>query len=121
VSTFLDFKSVDGALLRYRVVATVVGISILILVFVGIPLGAAGYDEVNFYLGLPHGVLFYPLYWLVTLDLARRVHLHPLWALLILGLGTVPILSFWAEHRTTQLVRERQATALAAEPTSAPV
>ncbi len=111
----LDVKSVESALLRYRIIAIVVAVSILILCCVGIPLSAAGHNQVDLYLGFPHGVIFYPLYILLTLDLGRRVRMHPVQLAVIVVVGTVPLVSFYAERRTTQYVRERMA-ALAAGP-----
>jgi integral membrane protein len=109
-ATLLDLKSVEGALLRYRIMATVVGISILVLVCIGIPLDfGAGHPAVDMYLGFVHGVVFYPLYIVLTLDLGRRVRMHPLRTVLTAAVGTVPLVSFYAESRTTQFVRERQA------------
>jgi integral membrane protein len=109
-STLLDFKSVEGALLRYRVVALIVSVLLVILFFVGVPLqyagNSGGVDEV---VGVAHGVFFYPLYLILTFDLTRRMRMPPIQFLLTLAAGTVPIASFYAERRTTQFIRERQA------------
>jgi integral membrane protein len=106
----LDFSSVEGALLRYRVVAMIVGISILVLVCIGLPLDkGAGHPGIDQSLGFVHGVIFYPVYVLLTLDLGRRIRMHPIQLILTIVFGTVPIVSFYAERRTTKLVRERQA------------
>jgi integral membrane protein len=114
MSTFLDLKSVEGALLRYRVVALIVSVLLVVLFFIGVPLqyagGSGGVDAV---VGVAHGVFFYPLYILLTFDLTRRVRMTPIQLVLTLAAGTVPIASFYAERRTTAFVRERQA-ALAA-------
>jgi len=108
-ASVLDFRSIDGALLRYRIVALIVSVSITILVFVALPLKIAGNDWIGEVLGPLHGVILYPLYIVLMLDLARRVRLHPVWAVLLIAIGTVPIVSFYAERRTTRFVRERQA------------
>jgi len=95
----------DGALLRYRVAAWIVGVLLVVLVCVGVPLKyAAGHPAVSKYVGLVHGVLFYPLYLLLTLDLARRVRMSPLRTLLTMVAGTVPFVSFWTERETTRFV-----------------
>jgi len=109
MATLFDFKGVEGALLRYRVLAVIVGLSILIHVAVAIPLKAAGHDGLAFGLGFPHGAFLYPLYIILTLDLARRIRMHPGWAVVVALVGTVPVVSFYAERRMTAFVRERQA------------
>lgn len=108
--SMLDVRSVEGALLRYRVMAIVVGLSILVLVCIGVPLDlGAGHPVIDQNLGFIHGVVFYPLYILLTLDLGRRIRMHPVQLVLTIIGGTVPIASFYAERRTVQLVREREA------------
>ena len=63
-----------GALLRYRIIAWTVSVLLIVLFCVGIPLQyAAGHHGVDAVVGLVHGVFFYPLYLILTLDLARRV------------------------------------------------
>jgi integral membrane protein len=117
MATLFDFNGVEGALLRYRLLAVIVGISIIILVFVAIPLKIGGSDTLARGLGFPHGAVLYPLYIIFTLDLARRTRMHPLRAIVVALVGTVPIVSFYAERRTTEYVREREAVLLE---TSAP-
>jgi integral membrane protein len=102
---------VDAALLRYRVAAWIVGVLLVVLVCVGVPLKyAADVPEISKWVGLVHGVLFYPLYLLLTLDLARRVRMPPVRMLLTMIAGTVPFVSFWAERETTRYVTERSDT-----------
>lgn len=109
-ATALDLRSVEGALLRYRVIALIVSVSILVLVCIGLPLDkGAGHPWIDQNLGFVHGIVFYPLYILLTLDLGRRIKMHPVQLALTIVFGTVPLVSFYAEHRTTTLVRERQA------------
>lgn len=107
-SSPLEAKSVEPALLRYRVAALVVGVSILVLVCIGIPLDkGAGHPGIDQSLGFVHGVFFYPIYILLTLDLGRRTRMHPVQLALTVVFGTVPFASFYAERRATQFVRER--------------
>ena len=95
-----------GALLRYRIVAWIVGVLLILLFCVGIPLKVfAGNDSVNAVAGVAHGVVFYPLYLILTLDLARRVKMPPVRLVLTLLAGTVPFVSFVAEHETTKWVQ----------------
>jgi integral membrane protein len=110
MATLLDLKSVEGALLRYRIVALIVSVLLVVLFFVGVPLHFAGHHEfVDETFGFTHGVIFYPLYILLTFDLSRRVRMTPLQLILTVIAGTVPIASFYAERRTTQFVRKRLA------------
>lgn len=95
-----------GALLRYRIVAWIVGVLLIVLFCIGIPLEfAAGHKGVDAVVGVAHGVFFYPLYLILTLDLARRVKMPPLRLVFTLVAGTVPFLSFVAERTTTTWVQ----------------
>ena len=94
-----------SALLRYRVIAYVVGVGLIILVF---DRGAAaGLGRINEsvvkIVGPLHGAL-YVIYLLLTLDLARRVRLHVVVTLLVMVAGTIPFLSFVAERKVTAMV-----------------
>src|SRR5271167_848774 len=110
----LDVHGVEGALLRYRIVALIVSVLLILLFFVGVPLQLIGNQGgVDAVVGVLHGVFFYPLYILLTLDLTRRVRMTPFQLILTVAAGTIPIASFYAERRTTQYVRARQAALLA--------
>ena len=98
---------IQGALLRYRIMAYVVGVLLVVLVLVGMPLKYfADNGSVVTWTGVPHGWLYMIL--LVTAyDLGRRVH-WPWGRLLIIALaGTVPFLSFWAEYSARKDVQAR--------------
>lgn len=106
----LDVRGVEPALLRYRIVAMIVSVLLVILFFVGIPLEHWGHHGgVDLVVGLAHGVFFYPLYILLTFDLGRRVRMHPVQILLTAAAGTIPLVSFYAERRTTRYMRDREA------------
>ena len=97
-----------AALTRYRIIAWIVGVLLIVLVCIGIPLNhAAGHPFVSKWVGLAHGVVFYPLYLLLTLDLTRRVRMSPLRTVLTMLAGTIPFVSFYAERETTKWVRNR--------------
>lgn len=99
-----DFSTIDGALLRYRVLAYIVGVGLATLVFVGIPLQLAGYPQVVTIIGPIHG-FFYILYLVFALDLSRRARFSFLEMLAMVGAGLVPILAFVIERRITRRVR----------------
>jgi integral membrane protein len=118
----LDTKSVESALLRYRIVALIVSVLLVVLFGIGLPLHfAGGHNGVDAVVGVAHGVFFYPLYILLTLDLTRRVRMTPIQLVLTVAAGTIPIASFYAERRTTEYIRERQAALAERQPPAQPV
>jgi len=100
---------VRGALLRYRIMAYLVGALLVVLVVVGMPLKYfAGNGLVVTLTGVPHGWLYMVLL-ITAYDLGRRVH-WPWGRLLVIALaGTVPFLSFWAEYSARKDVQARLA------------
>lgn len=104
----------NSALTRFRVLAWVVGVLLLALSLVAMPLKyLAGEPSLVEGIGPIHGFLYF-VYLVVTLDLAVRQRWGVSYTVLILLAGTVPFLSFLAERRATQRVRE--AGSPAAEP-----
>ncbi len=93
-----------AALTRYRVIAWIVGVVLIMLVVIGMPL-KYGFDEpiVVETVGQAHGFL-YMLYLVATFDLSRRVDWPLKRMILVMLAGTVPFLSFWAERRVSTLV-----------------
>ncbi|MHB1711551.1 MAG: DUF3817 domain-containing protein [Acidimicrobiales bacterium] len=101
----VDRASLEGALARYRVMATAVGIGLLVLVFVGMPLQlGAGFPVVVKVVGPLHGFL-YIIYLVAALDLARRARFSFLEMLAMVGAGLLPFLAFIIERRITRRVR----------------
>ncbi len=117
-----------GALLRYRVMANIVGVLLIVLVLIGVPLanfdgtamwgvfpstpvlwaqgsrGHAAGEWITTVLGIAHGYL-YMIFLITAFLLSRRARWPIGFTLVTLLCGTVPILSFWAEHRATARVR----------------
>ena len=96
---------VRAALTRYRVMAWLTGIGLVVLVLVGMPQkyldwfgGGSGVVEV---VGVAHGWL-YVLLLITTFDLGNRLRWS--WGRMVLTAlaGTVPFLSFYAERRNTR-------------------
>ncbi|WBB79535.1 DUF3817 domain-containing protein [Micromonospora sp. WMMD882] len=93
-----------AALTRYRVIAWIVGVVLILLVVIGMPL-KYGFDEpvVVETIGPAHGFL-YMVYLVAAFDLARRAE----WSLrrmaLVMLAGTVPFVSFYAERRVSRWV-----------------
>lgn len=121
-----------SALLRYRFMATVVGVLLVVLVLVGVPLanfdgtgmwylipatpavfpvGSPAHDvgeAITTYLGVAHGWL-YMLFLVAAFLLARRARWDLPFTVVTLVCGTIPLLSFWAERRATARVRAEHA------------
>ena len=109
VMTVHDAPAVRSALLRYRVMAWVVGILLVVLVCVGVPLKYLAHsDTVVTWTGVPHGWL-YMILLITAYDLGRRVNWPWLRLILIALAGTVPFLSFVAERYATKDVHARLA------------
>ena len=99
---------VAAALGRYRVMAYVVGVMLLVLVVVAVPLRyAAGIPEVSRVVSPIHGFL-YIVYLVAAFDLALRARFTAKGTVLVLLAGVVPLVSFWAERRVTARVRAGQ-------------
>jgi integral membrane protein len=92
---------VHGALIRYRIIAWIVGVVLLVLVLVAVPIKyIGGNDSLVATVGPVHGFLFM-LYVVLTFDLGRRAK-WPLGRMVLVMLaGTIPFLSFWAERKVT--------------------
>jgi len=96
-----------NALLRYRIMAYVVGCLLVVLMCVGLPLKYLGVtDQVVTWTAIPHGYL-YMILLLTALDLGRRAHWSWTRLLLIALAGTIPFLSFVAERSATKDVRAK--------------
>ncbi|MDQ6797746.1 MAG: DUF3817 domain-containing protein [Actinomycetota bacterium] len=90
-----------AALLRYRVMADIVGVALLVLVVVGMPLEyLADQPAVVNVLGPLHGLL-YIVYLLAALDLSRRAHLRLAQMVAMAAAGFLPFLAFIVERRMT--------------------
>ncbi len=102
-----------NALLRYRVMANVVGVLLVLLILVGVPLKYLSADGssaqqtgewITTYLGVAHGWL-YMIFLVTAFLLSRKAKWDLGFTIVTLLCGTVPILSFWAERRATARVR----------------
>lgn len=122
----------NAALTRYRIMATIVGILLVVLILIGVPL--ANFDgsgmwnifpstpnlwaegstaqnigaDITHYLGVAHGWL-YMIFLVTAFMLARQQGWEMSFTVVTLLCGTIPVLSFWAEHRATQRARAEDA------------
>lgn len=91
----------QGALIRYRIIAWTVGVVLLVLVLVAMPIKyIGGNDALVAIVGPIHGFLFI-VYVVLTFDLGRRAK-WPLGRMVLVMLaGTIPFLSFWTERKVS--------------------
>ena len=99
----------NGAILRYRIMAYTVGIGLIILVCVGVPLQYAAHSPgVVKVVGPIHGA-FYIVYLLAALDLARRARFGLLQLVAMVAAGFVPFVAFIVERQVVhRLSRESE-------------
>jgi integral membrane protein len=92
---------VSGALVRFRVIAYLVGVVLLLLTVAVVVRYGFGHPELSEAVSPVHGFL-YLLYLVAVFDLGRRAD----WSVKRMGLvmlaGTVPFLSFYAERVVTK-------------------
>jgi integral membrane protein len=106
---------VKAAVLRYRVMAYITGVVLVILCFVGIPLQIAGHPVVANDVGVVHGIL-YIIYLVCAWLLSRRLQLATKPTVIMLLAGTIPIMTFVVERWITRRFID---PALAAQATQA--
>ena len=100
-----------NALIRYRVMAYVVGVMLIVLTCIGMPLKYIWHnDSVVTVTGIAHGWLYMILI-ITAIDLGRRARWSWLRLLLIALAGTVPFVTFVAEHYATKDVKAKLAYA----------
>jgi integral membrane protein len=118
---------VKAALLRYRVLANIVGVLLIVLVLVGLPLNELHHLNAAWFpngtsaqqvgswisrnLGVAHGWL-YMIFLVMAFWLSRKAKWSLSFTAVTLICGTVPILSFWAEHRATRHVRAQMSSSV---------
>jgi integral membrane protein len=105
-------RAIGGALTRYRVMAFVTGVWLVLATFVGIPVQIWGHHDMAVgFAWTAHGYL-YLVYLVATADLGLRLR-WPLWRMVLVALaGTVPFCSFIAERKVTARVHAEQADTL---------
>ena len=95
----------NAALTRFRVMAYIVGVFLLVLVLVAMPLKyLADQPTLVAIVGPVHGFL-YMVYLVTAFDLAVRAKWPFGRTILVLLAGTIPVMSFVAERKVTGWVR----------------
>jgi integral membrane protein len=105
----------QAAVLRYRVMAYVTGVVLIVLCFVGIPLQVAGHPVVANDVGVIHGIL-YIIYLVNAWILARKLALATRPTVIMLLAGTVPVMTFIVERWITRRFIRPALAGLEAEP-----
>ncbi|MFD4194697.1 DUF3817 domain-containing protein [Amycolatopsis thermoflava] len=93
-----------GPLLRYRVLAYVTGVALLLLTAAFILKYAFDSPGMMSWAGVSHGV-FYMVYLVFAVDLALKARWSIKGTILVLLAGTIPFLSFVAERAVTHRVQ----------------
>ena len=104
------------AVRRYRIMAYVTGVVLIVLCFVGIPLQVAGHPAVANDVGVVHGIL-YIIYLAFAYILARKLKLATWPTVLLLLAGTIPVMTFIVERWMTR----KYITPALAAPAASPV
>jgi integral membrane protein len=106
-----------SAVLRYRVMAYITGVLIIVVCFAGIPLQLAAHNTIiTNYVATVHGYL-YIVYVICAYLLARKLKMRIGPTIVLLLAGTIPVMTFVVER---WMMRTYIAPALAAEPSRAP-
>ncbi|WP_425310797.1 DUF3817 domain-containing protein [Ammonicoccus fulvus] len=114
----MDTRAVRGALTRYRIMAYIVGVLLIVLMCIGMPLKYLSDRQdlqhvggiINMVCGIAHGWL-YMLLLIAAVYLGLKVRWTWKRLLLIALAGTVPFLSFVAERSATKDVKAKLARA----------
>jgi integral membrane protein len=106
---------VEKVVLRYRVMAYITGVVLIVLCFAGIPLQVAAHNDIIVNdVGVVHGCL-YLVYLGVAWVLTRRLQLASGPTLLVLLAGTVPVMTFiverWVNRKYISPAREQMEAA----------
>ncbi|MEU4316991.1 DUF3817 domain-containing protein [Nocardia sp. NPDC024068] len=97
-------RRIAGALLRYRVLAWITGLWLLFLTAEMIAKYGFGVDTPS-WIAVVHGWAYF-IYLILTADLAVKVRWPIQRTIGTLLAGTVPLLSFFVEHRNTKQVKQ---------------
>jgi integral membrane protein len=110
-----------AAVRRYRIMAYVTGVALMVLCFVGIPLQVFAHNLVVVnYVGTIHGIILYPIYLVTAYLMTRQVgmKLASPQTVLVLLAGTIPVLTFVVERWVTRRYINPALAAAGAAPAS---
>lgn len=104
-------KSLDGALKRFRVMAFATGVVLIcgtVALILKDAVGLKHMEPTTGILWVLHGYLFL-VYVVTALQLGLKARWHLIRVVLVAAAGTIPTMSFVAEHFVTRHVRAQQA------------
>jgi integral membrane protein len=102
-----------GTLLRYRVMAYVTAVLLLVLLFVAVPIQIWGHNKTpESIVGMLHGYL-YIVYLVVAFEITVKLKVPLVRMVLILLAGTLPFGAFFAERHLTRAWEANQRAELA--------
>lgn len=103
--------AVEAAINRYRILANVVGVMLLLVIFVGMPLRYIGGNETPSAIISPiHGAL-YIVYLMIAFDLYQKAKWPLKQFLIMVSAGLIPFLAFFIERKIVREAREVAARA----------
>ncbi|MHB8245822.1 MAG: DUF3817 domain-containing protein [Acidimicrobiales bacterium] len=98
----LSSKELEGALLRYRLMAWIVGSMLLFLCVVALPLQYVAHRPAVATVGFTIHGIFYIVYLIAVADLGRRARFRLPEIVGLVCAGFLPGLAFFIERRTTR-------------------
>lgn len=108
-----------GILRAYQVVATVVGLNLIFVITAAVAQRVTDptswwnlNEDLIFTIDQVHGLLFMALLVLIAI-IASRFRWQPKMTITTMLLATIPVVSFWAERRTTRVVQGRDSAGTA--------
>jgi integral membrane protein len=97
---------VEAAINRYRILATVVGVMLILVCFVGLPIRLITGNETPSAIISPIHGLLYMVYLVVSFDLYTKAQWPMKKFLVMVSAGLVPFLAFFIERRIVAEARE---------------
>jgi len=99
---------VRGAFIRFRIMAYIVGVMLLILTFAVIMRYGFGQPTLSKVVSPIHGFL-YMIYLVTVIDVGLRAKFSVVKMVLVMLAGTIPFVSFYAEHRVAEEIKPQLA------------
>ncbi len=89
----------EAAINRYRILATVVGVMLILVCFVGLPIRLiTGNETPSAIISPTHGLL-YMIYLIVSFDLYQKAQWPMKKMLIMVSAGLIPFLAFFVERK----------------------
>jgi integral membrane protein len=97
---------VEAAINRYRILATVVGVMLILVCFVGLPIRLiTGNETPSAIISPVHGLL-YMIYLVVSFDLYQKAQWPLKKMAIMVSAGLIPFLAFYIERKIVSEARE---------------